>query len=30
MVKYGFYVDLEAKPGKGSEVGIFLKQGEVR
>jgi hypothetical protein len=30
MVKFGFYVELKAKPGKESEVEAFLKQGEVR
>src|ERR1700744_2637892 len=27
MVKFGFYVELKAKPGKESEVEAFLKQG---
>ena len=30
MVKFGFDVELKAKPGKESEVEAFLKQGEVR
>jgi quinol monooxygenase YgiN len=29
MVKFGFYVELKAKPGKESEVEAFLKQGAV-
>jgi quinol monooxygenase YgiN len=29
MVKFGFYVELKAKPGKEAEVESFLKQGAV-
>lgn len=29
MVKFGFYVELKAKPGKEAAVEAFLKQGSV-
>ena len=29
MVKFGFYVELQAKPGKEAEVEAFLKQAAV-
>jgi quinol monooxygenase YgiN len=29
MVKFGFYVELKARPGKESQVEEFLKQGAV-
>ncbi|WFU74867.1 antibiotic biosynthesis monooxygenase [Bradyrhizobium sp. CB2312] len=29
MVKFGFYVELKAKPGKEADVESFLKQGAV-
>lgn len=29
MVKFGFYVELNARPGKEAEVEAFLKQGAV-
>jgi quinol monooxygenase YgiN len=29
MVRFGFYVELKAKPGKEADVEAFLKQGAV-